>query len=90
MARLPIRLRVAAAFAVAMALVLSGTGWLVYTRLGDDLARGLDQDLRLRAQDVSALVSDPGNSLAAESRSRRTTRGFQFAARFPRWDVDPQ
>jgi signal transduction histidine kinase len=77
--RLPIRVRVAAAFAVAMALVLAGTGLLLYTRLGDDLSQALDQDLRLRAQDLSALVRDPGNSLAPESSSRLIEPGESFA-----------
>jgi signal transduction histidine kinase len=71
--------RVAAAFAVAMALVLTGTAAFVYARLGDDLARALDQDLRLRAQDLAAVVGSPGNSLAAESRSRLIERGESFA-----------
>jgi two-component system, OmpR family, sensor kinase len=79
MSRLPIRVRVAAAFAVAMALVLAGTGAFLYARLGDDLSRALDQDLRLRAQDLSALVSDPRSSLAAESGSRLIERGESFA-----------
>jgi hypothetical protein len=50
MRRIPIRARVAAAFAVAMAAVLTGTGFFLYARLGDDLARALDQDLRIRAR----------------------------------------
>ena len=79
MSRLPIRVRVAAGFAVAMALVLAATGGFVYLRLGDDLARSLDQDLRLRAQDLSGLVSDPGSSLAAQSGDRLIERGESFA-----------
>jgi signal transduction histidine kinase len=79
MRRIPIRARVAAAFAVAMAAVLTGTGFFLYARLGDDLARALDQDLRIRAQDVSALVSEPGGSLAAESTGRLVERGESFA-----------
>ena len=67
MSRVPIRVRVAAAFAVAMAIVLAATGLFVYARLGDDLARALDQDLRLRGQDLSALVREPDRTLAAES-----------------------
>jgi two-component system OmpR family sensor kinase len=66
MTRMPVRLRVAVAFAIAMALVLAGTGIFIYARLSDDLATSLDQTLRQRAQDVSALVSDPHRSLAAE------------------------
>jgi two-component system, OmpR family, sensor kinase len=79
MRRLPIRVRVAAAFAVAMALVLAGTGTFLYARLGHDLAGALDQDLRLRAQDLSALVSDPHRSLAADSGGRLIERGESFA-----------
>src|SRR5919204_666326 len=79
MKQLPIRLRVAAAFAVAMALVLAGTGLFVYARLGDDLSRALDQDLRLRAQDLSALVRSGHGSLAREGASRLVERGESFA-----------
>ena len=80
MRRLPIRLRVAAAFAAAMALVLAGTGLFVYVRLGDDLSRALDQDLRLRAQDLSALVRSGHGSLRREAGSGRLVeRGESFA-----------
>jgi len=80
MRRLPIRLRVAAAFAVAMALVLAGTGVFLYARLGNDLSRALDQDLRLRAQDLSALVRDGRTSLRGEAGSGRLVeRGESFA-----------
>ena len=79
MTGLPIRVRVAAAFAGAMAVVLLGTGLLVYARLGNDLARALDNDLRLRAQDLSALVSDPRGSVALESDGRLIERGESFA-----------
>ena len=79
MRHLPIRVRVAAAFAAAMALVLAATGVFLYFRLGADLARALDQDLRLRAQDLSALVSDPRNSLRVESRSHLIEPGESFA-----------
>jgi two-component system, OmpR family, sensor kinase len=75
----PVRLRVAVAFAVAMALVLAGTGIFIYARLGDDLATALDQDLRLRAGDVSALLSDPRRSLAGEDPGRLIERGESFA-----------
>src|SRR5919204_1180008 len=79
MKQLPIRLRVAAAFAVAMALVLAGTGLFVYARLGDDLSRSLDQDLRLRAQDLSALVRSGHGSLARQGAGRLVERGESFA-----------
>ena len=80
MKRVPIRVRVAAAFAVAMALVLAGTGAFVYARLAADLSHALDQDLRLRAQDLSALVREPGASLRAEAGSGRLVeQGESFA-----------
>ena len=79
MSRLPIRVRLAAAFAVAMALVLTATGMLLYARLGDDLSAALDTDLRLRAQDLGQVVRQPGGSLAAESNRRLIERGESFA-----------
>lgn len=63
MTRAPIRLRVAGAFAVAMAVVLVLAGSLVYIRLGSHLARVLDLQLRLRAQDLAVIVREPGASL---------------------------
>jgi signal transduction histidine kinase len=62
-----------------MALVLAGTGIFIYARVGDDLGTALDQDLRLRAQDVSALVSDPRRSLAAVDPGSLIERGESFA-----------
>ena len=65
LARLPIRLRVTLAFAVAMAIVLAATGLFLYLRLGSALDRTIDQSLRARAIDVGALVRQ-GDSLGAE------------------------
>jgi hypothetical protein len=65
--RLPIRLRLTFVFALAMAVVLLLAGWLVYVRVSNDLANALDQQLRSRAQDVSALVRRDG--------SLKSTRG---------------
>jgi signal transduction histidine kinase len=80
MRRLPIRVRVAAAFAAAMAIVLAATGVFLYTRLGDDLNEALDQDLRLRAQDLSALVSERGvGSLTEAAGGKLVERGESFA-----------
>jgi heavy metal sensor kinase len=70
---------VAAAFAIAMAVVLVATGWFVYVRLGSHLARALDNQLRLRAQDLAALVREPGAPLAAVSRSGFVERGESYA-----------
>jgi heavy metal sensor kinase len=61
MTRLRIRVRLTLVFAVAMAVVLSLAGWFVYARVASDLDRGLDDQLRSRAQDVSALVRRNGS-----------------------------
>jgi signal transduction histidine kinase len=60
---IPIRVRVAAAFAIAMALVLTATSLFLYARLGTHLADAIERNLRLRAQDLTAVVSEPGGSL---------------------------
>jgi two-component system, OmpR family, sensor kinase len=65
--RIPIRVRLALVFALAMAIVLAGAGWFAYSRVSSDLSRALDQDLRGRGQDLSALVAHGG--------SVRTTEG---------------
>lgn len=62
-----------------MAIVLSAAGVLIYVRVGDDLSSALDQDLRLRAQDLTALVRDPGNSLRTEASSHLIESGESFA-----------
>jgi heavy metal sensor kinase len=54
--RLPIRLRLTLVFALTMAVVLLLAGWLVYARVSNNLDNALDEQLRSRAQDVSALV----------------------------------
>jgi two-component system OmpR family sensor kinase len=60
-ARVPIRIRLTLVFALATALVLAGAGWLVYDRVASDLTRALDEQLRSRAQDLSALVEGGGS-----------------------------
>ena len=67
MRRLPVRWRLTLVFAAAMALVLVAAGWFVHDRVASDLSRSLDQELRSRAQDLSALVRHGG--------SLRTTQG---------------
>ncbi|HEY3069539.1 MAG TPA: ATP-binding protein [Gaiellaceae bacterium] len=56
LARLPIRVRLTVAFAVAMALVLSATGLFLYLRLSATLDRTIKQGLDARARDVGALA----------------------------------
>src|SRR5437660_1084192 len=79
MSRLPIRARVTAAFALAMAVVLAGSGWFLYARLDSHLALALDRDLQLRAQDLATLVRQPGASLAGDSSGRFIERGESYA-----------
>ena len=79
MRRVPIRLRVTAAFAIAMAVVLAVTGWFLYARLDSQLSLALDRALRLRAQDLAALVREPGESLAAARGARFVEHGESYA-----------
>ena len=66
MSRLPIRVRLALVFAAAMAIVLAGAGWFAYSKVSADLSRALDQDLRGRGQDLSALVAHGGSVRATQ------------------------
>jgi heavy metal sensor kinase len=77
--RVPIRLRVAGAFAVAMTIVLAGTSWFLYVRLGSHLSLALDRDLRLRAQDLAALAQNPRSSISSAGESRLVESGESYA-----------
>jgi len=79
MRRIPIRLRVAGAFAVAMAVVLAATSWFLYARLGTQLTAALDHDLRLRVQDLAALVREPGGSVATLGGGHFIEQGESYA-----------
>jgi two-component system OmpR family sensor kinase len=79
MRRLPIRLRITAAFALAMATVLAASGLFLYLRLSSHLALALDRELQLRAQDLAALVAEPQASLARDTSSRFVERGESYA-----------
>ena len=79
MTRLPIRLRVTAAFALAMAAVLAGSGVFLYLRLESHLALSLDRELQQRAQDLAALVRQPRASLAGDSEGRFVEPGESYA-----------
>jgi signal transduction histidine kinase len=58
--RLPIRVRLAAAFALAMVIVLGGAAVFVYLRLQHDLEEAVDEGLRARADAVAALWRESG------------------------------
>lgn len=60
---LPIRLRLAAGFAVVMALVLGTTGVFVYERTAGDLDSQIDRELAARLAGVVAIVRDDGDDL---------------------------
>jgi heavy metal sensor kinase len=79
MSRLPIRVRVTAAFALAMAVVLALSGLFLYLRLSSHLALALDRELRIRADDLAALVGEPQASLARAGAGRFVERGESYA-----------
>lgn len=79
MTRLPIRLRVTLAFAVVMALVLAALGLTLYLQFRDDLDRTVDQGLRSRAADVTALIKQADSGLNQAGRNPLTEQGAGFA-----------
>ena len=78
MNRAPIRVRVAAAFAVTMAVVLVLAGSIVYVRLGSHLAKVIDLQLQVRAQDLGVFIREPGASLAEAGGVRFFERGESY------------
>lgn len=60
MNRLPIRIRLAAAFSVGLLVVLALAGTFVYLRVGDELSRALDASLAARADDIATLARSAG------------------------------
>ncbi|HEU0023888.1 MAG TPA: ATP-binding protein [Thermoleophilaceae bacterium] len=79
MRRLPIRLKLTLAFAGVMAVVLAATGLFLYLRLEAELDNTLDNGLRSRADDVSALVERAGSGLTNSGQSRLTEQVESFA-----------
>ncbi len=63
MSRLPIRVRLTAAFAAAMVVVLAAAGLFVYLRLKDDLAESITMGLNTRV----AAVADSGSAAAGSA-----------------------
>lgn len=58
MGRIPIRLRLTLPFAVAMAAVLTATGAFVYLRVGQQLLKSVDTNLRAQLLEVKANAGD--------------------------------
>ncbi len=79
MRRLPVRARVTAVFAVALAIVLAGTGLFLYLRFKSGIDSALDQGLRSRAGDVTALVTQADTGLAQGGKNTLTAKGESFA-----------
>jgi heavy metal sensor kinase len=61
MSRIPIRVRLALGFALAMAIVLVAVGALLYVRLGSSLLEQVDDNLETLAAGVTPLVSSGGD-----------------------------
>lgn len=61
-ARWPIRLRVTAAFALAMALVLAGAGVLIYLGVRAELTDALEDSLETRAAATARLIIERGEA----------------------------
>src|SRR5687767_9198478 len=63
-----------------MAAVLAGTGLFVHLRLGEELDRSIDQGLRSRADQISALIRHSDSSkLGGSGGTRLSEREERFA-----------
>ncbi len=62
-----------------MAVVLAGTGWFLYARLDSHLTTAFNRNLRLRAEDLAALIREPGASLATAGGGRLVEKGETYA-----------
>ena len=70
--RIPIRWRLALAFAAAMAVVLLGAGLVLRISLARELEQGVEQSLRIRSDEVGALVGS-GSGRLGEGRPGRVS-----------------
>lgn len=77
--RLSVRIRVTLALTAVMAVVLAATGLFVYLRLASELDATVDQGLRARAGDLSALVGNRQVSMTPVGRSLLTEEGENLA-----------
>jgi heavy metal sensor kinase len=76
MSRIPIRLRLTATFALAMAVVFGAAGFLLYNHLSASLDRTLAVGLHARAADVSALIEQAFPGLGTWRGSPGSGQGF--------------
>lgn len=79
MSRLPIRVRITLAFAGVMAVVLGAVGLFLYLRLEAQLNESIDQGLRSRAGDVSALIRESDAGLGGATQSSLIEQEESFA-----------
>ncbi|MEK6272951.1 MAG: ATP-binding protein [Actinomycetota bacterium] len=76
---MPIRIRLTAAFALAMGVVVALTGLFVYLRVESGLDRTIDSGLRSRADDVAALVAQADSGLGQGGSGRLAASEESFA-----------
>ena len=76
MTRLPLRLRLTAAFAVAMVLLLATAGLLLYRHLGSSIDRTLNDGLHARTADITALVLQADEGLRQSGVADSAYGGF--------------
>jgi two-component system OmpR family sensor kinase len=74
--RVPIRLRLTVAFALAMTVVFALAGFFLYHHLATSLDRTLAQGLRARSADISLLVQQADAGLQESSVSPGNTSSF--------------
>lgn len=79
MSRVPIRLRVTLAFTAAMALVLVAVGFFLYYRLEARLDESINNGLRSRAGEVSALAQTSERTLGGSHNVSLIEPGESFA-----------
>ena len=79
MTRVPIRIRLTLAFALALGVVLAALGVVIHTRFADSLDENTDQALRSRATDIAALVERSGPRLSARGAERFVESDESFA-----------
>jgi signal transduction histidine kinase len=77
--RLPVRRRVALVLSAALSLVLAASGLYIYARMGAELDTAVDQGLRSRTGDLTALIRQADSGLAQAGRSPLTERGESVA-----------
>ena len=77
--RIPIRVRLTLSFALVISIVLVAIGGALYLRFQADLDQQINQNLRSRAADVSALVRQADSGLAQAGQSPLARRAESFA-----------